>query len=99
MLKKVINKVSGIEDTVVDSFNIVDISDLKGPIVSMFHNTLDYGDKYVARIFDFEKPTNIIILRDSIEEIEADVKKSFGISFFVGRHEDDVKSLIGSWFI
>lgn len=99
MLKKAINKALGTADMIVDSFKIVDISDLEVPMVNMYKQPDDYNDKYVARIYDLIRPTNTIILRDTFEELEEDIKKSFDALFYVKRTDDDDLSLIGSWFI
>lgn len=41
----------------------------KMPMITVFYNTADYPEKYVARLFFFEKPTEAVAVRDTLSEI------------------------------
>lgn len=56
--------------TEVKSFTEIDTSELKQPIICVFNKPDDYPDKYVARLFEGTAPTNIIITRNTVEEIQ-----------------------------
>ena len=63
--------------TEVKSFADVDTSELKQPIICVFNKPDDYPDKYVARLFEGTAPTNIIITRNTVEEIREDITRRF----------------------
>jgi hypothetical protein len=39
------------------------------PIISVFYNTADIPMKYAARLFEFNRPTNVVVIKDTLEEI------------------------------
>lgn len=53
----------------VTSWEQVDFSDMKMPIITVFQYPFDYPQKYVARLFDIENPTNVIMLGDNYEQL------------------------------
>ena len=83
-------------DKKVNSIKEVDLSGLKMPMAAVYQNPLDYPDKVVARIFDMDKPTDTVIVKESLEEIQKDIKENTSL-IFVERGADDVKSLVGVW--
>lgn len=99
MLKEIINKISGKKEKVVDSFRNVDISDLKIPQITIYHLTKDYGEKYVARIWDLNKCTNTLVMKDSLEDIEQDIKQAFDIYAVFPRLPDDDPVIVKTFFI
>lgn len=57
-------------DIVVRDFSCVDMSEIKMPIITIFNNkTIEYTGYYVARIYDSEKPTNVVVLHSELEEL------------------------------
>lgn len=81
----------------VRSFAEVDTSSLRQPIICVFRNPEDYPDKCVARIFDGTKPTNIVITRDTVEEIRKDIVSRFPDKLPFARCKEDHKSVVESW--
>lgn len=81
----------------VKSFAEVDTSDLRQPIICVFRNPKDYQDKCVARIFDGTKPTNIVITRDTVDEIREDIVRRFPDKLPFARCKEDHKSVVESW--
>lgn len=61
----------------IRSFEEVDISELRQPIICVYRYPEDYRNKCVARIFDGVRPTNIVITRNTVEQIREDIKKMF----------------------
>jgi hypothetical protein len=53
----------------VKSWDQVDFSDIKVPIITIYKYPLDYPQKYVARLFDITNPTNVFMLGDNYEEL------------------------------
>ena len=83
--------------TEVKSFADVDTSELKHPIICVFNRPDDYPDKCVARLFEGAAPTNIIITRNTVEEIREDITKRFPAMLPFGRNREDHKSVVESW--
>lgn len=96
MQKKCTEKVRMKMDKKVNSIKEVDLSGLEFPVVAVYKNPLDYPDKVVARIFEMNKPTDTVIVKERLEEIQKDIKENTGL-IFVERGADDVKSLVGVW--
>jgi hypothetical protein len=78
-INKPLNKVAN------DFFN-VDFSEIMLPIIVVTERPSDYPDKYVARLFDTDLPTNVIMIKDTIEEIREGIPKHF---FKLMPHVDD----------
>lgn len=83
--------------TEVKSFADVDTSELKQPIICVFNKPDDYTDKYVARLFEGTAPTNIIITRNTVEEIREDITRRFPAMLPFERNKEDHKSVVESW--
>jgi hypothetical protein len=79
---------------VVDFFN-VDFSDLKMPVIVIFFDPIDVPDQYVARIFDLDKPTDTMTIRDTLEEIRATMPPRFAAKLL--RHQEDHVSVVEYW--
>ena len=83
--------------TEVKSFTEIDTSELKQPIICVFNKPVDYPDKYVARLFEGTAPTNIIITRNTVEEIREDITRRFPAMLPFARSKEDHKSVVESW--
>ena len=58
------------EDKVVKSFDMRILEKMTTiPIITVCYNTEDYPGKYVARLWDVDKPTNMVAIAESLEEI------------------------------
>ncbi len=56
---------------VVESFEDVDCSVLKFPIFVIYDRPKDFPDKIVLRIWDVDKPTNVVMLFDDLGDARA----------------------------
>lgn len=81
----------------VETLMNVDISSLKMVIIAVYEHPDDYPDKCVARIYDIDRPTNIVILKDNIMELQQDIRKAFPDKHPFPRGSEDVKCLIEAW--
>lgn len=80
----------------VESIQKVDFSGLKVPFVAVYKHPEDFPDKCVARIYELDKPTDTLMVKDTVEEIEADIRKHTGMTF-LPRGTADAPSLVGVW--
>lgn len=83
-------------DKIAEKIVQIDVSDLEFPMIAIYANPKDYPGKYVARIFDLDKPTNTILLKDTLEELQNHIAESTTLSFFC-RGAGDVPELVGVW--
>lgn len=83
-------------DKCVSSIEELYLGYLKFPVAAVHVNPLDYPGKAIARIFDTDKPTNTVIIKDTLEEIMEDIRKNTTM-VFVPRGAEDAESLVGVW--
>ena len=85
---------------IVTSMKQVDPSSLKSPMIVVTEHPTDYPDKYVARIHDYKAgrfvPTDTIMLKDTLKEIQEDIKTNADLMFFTRGAEDD-ECIVGAW--
>lgn len=81
---------------VVNTMKEVDFEGMKLPMVAVYEKPLDFPDKYIARVFDCEKPTNVIIIRDSLQACQEDIKVA-GFLVCMERSLNDALSVVETW--
>lgn len=64
------------------------------PIIAIFKHPKDYPDKYVARVFDIDRPTFLAVTADTLEEIRECVPEGMQR---VPRSKLDAKEIVESW--
>lgn len=80
----------------VESIKEIDFSGLKVPFIAVYQHPEDFPEKYVARIYELDKPTDTLMVKDTLEEIEEDIRENTGMTF-IPRGTEDVLSLVGVW--
>lgn len=83
-------------DKTAESISGFDLSDLKFPIIVIYRHPEDYPDKYVARIFDITQPTDAVVIKDSLQELQKDISRNMSKTF-LPRDEKDDPCIVGSW--
>lgn len=83
-------------DKIAESISGFDLSDLKIPIIVIYRHSEDYPDKYVARIFDITQPTDAVVIKDSLQELQKDISRNMSKTF-IPRDEKDDPCIVGSW--
>ena len=84
------------QDKIVEKITQVDYTKIEVPMYAVYRNPANYPGKYVARLYDVDKPTNIVIIKDTLEEMQEyfDQKTSF---IYFRRGAGDVPELVGVW--
>lgn len=77
------------KDVIIESFNQVNVSRMKMPFIVIYDHPKDYLNSYVARLFDVNKPTNVVIVSKNLEELRNEIPK--GMVKFNRENEDDEK--------
>lgn len=85
-------------DKIVTSIHQIDISDLRFQIIAAYEHPDDYPDKCIARIFDMDRATDTVILKDTMEELYEDIGSRFPAAFFKAT-EYDLPSMKGCWIL
>lgn len=80
----------------VGSIKNVDLSGLRFPVIAVYESPADFKGKCVARVFDMDKPTDTIIVKDTAEEINEDIGRNTHMAY-MERDPNDVPSLVGMW--
>ena len=83
-------------DKKIQSIREYDLKGLQMPVIAVYKNPEDYPTCCVARIFDADKPTDTIMTKYALSEIEKDILKNTSM-VFIPRTPDDVDSLVGTW--
>lgn len=83
-------------DKVVKSIREIDLTGLRFPIIAIYKHPDDYPDKYVARIFDINRYTYTVILKDTLQELQEDISRNISKTF-IPRDEKDEPCMVGSW--
>ena len=66
------------------------------PFIAVYQHPEDFPEKCVARIYELDKPTDTIMVKDTLKEIETDIRENTGM-VFMPRGAEDVRSLVGVW--
>lgn len=89
------------KDKIVKTLKQIDMTELRMPVIAVYGtNQKEYPGKYVARVFDADKPTNAAIVMDDLEELRQRIEESMPEEFmgsFMDRGADDDPSLIGCY--
>lgn len=80
----------------VESIKEIDLSGLKVPFIAVYQHPENFPEKYVARIYELDKPTDTLMVKDTLEEIEEDIRENTRMTF-IPRGTEDVLSLVGVW--
>lgn len=83
---------------IVQSFSEVDFSEMVLPGIVIYNSPSDFDGVYVCRLYEMSisEPTDIIIVRSSLEECRKDINKS-GFYARLKRDTRDVLSIVEIW--
>ena len=82
-------------DIRAESINEIHLEAFQGLYIAEYHSAEEYPGKYVARIYAKGKPTNIVVIKDTQEELEEELSQT-GMTIFSPGAED-MPQLIGVW--
>ena len=81
----------------VESFLDVDLRKTILPIIALFENPEDYPECCVARLFDGERATDIVLKAETLGELREDIGIAFPYMNPIKRCEGDVRSFVEAW--
>lgn len=83
-------------DKHVSSMKEVDFSGMKLSMIVIYDHPIDYPEFYVARVFEVDKPTNVVMVKNTLEEIQKDITENTYKIFMPPSKYDDPK-IVGIW--
>lgn len=82
-------------DRIVTRFNYARlVKQTTMPIIMIFESPEDYPGKYVARVFDVDKPTNLAAVADTYEELQQAIPAGM---VRLERNEKDDPVILETW--
>lgn len=82
-------------DKQVENITQISLNKIRFPIIAVYKNPLDYPGKVVARVFDLNIPTEIMLLKETVEEMQQEIKKTGLV--FPPRKPKEYQTLVGTW--
>lgn len=81
------------KDFIVDMFDLERAS-VTFPIICVYDSPDDYPGKFVARLWNIDKPTRIIALADTAEEMRAKKPENMTV---IPHHPDEAAVIVETW--
>lgn len=57
------------KDCILNSFDNVDFSEMKAPIIVIYDHPSDYPKLWVARIWNIDRPTNVVVINENLNTL------------------------------
>lgn len=80
----------------IGSIQEVDSSGLKVPFIAVYKSPEDFPGQCVARIYELDRPTDTVMVKRTLAELQEDIREHTGKTF-IPRENEDVPSLVGVW--
>lgn len=81
---------------VANSIREVELKSLKFPTIGVYWHPTDFPRCCVARIFDGDMPTNVVILRRELKDLQSDIRENTKLTF-LPRGKGEPISIVGVW--
>jgi hypothetical protein len=88
------SKVEYYKDFVLKNFINVDFSEIKSAMIVIYDHPKDYPNSYVARIWDMDKPTNVVVANENIYVLRKLIPKNMGC---INKFETDDPCMLEIW--
>lgn len=80
----------------VNQIKEIDFTGYQVPMLVVFEHPKDYPDQYVARVFDLDEPKHIIMLKNTLVEMQREIQENTNM-IFTGRNKEDDPCIVGVW--
>lgn len=64
------------------------------PMIVIFNSPKDYPGKFVGRLWDLDKPTQVLTVKDTLEDVRNEIPFGF---INIGRHVSDDPVIVEVW--
>lgn len=82
------------KDFILKNFTNVDFSEIKEAMIVVYDHPKDYPNSYVARIWDTDKPTNVIVANENLDSLRSLIPKNMGC---INKFETDDPCMLEIW--
>lgn len=82
----------------INTFAEVEIREISNPVIVIYSNPSDYPGRFVARVWDLDKPTEILMVKKDIHEIREDIKSNIPTMVRLPRAKNDDLCIVETWF-
>lgn len=83
----------------INSFKEIDLSGVSIPSIVIYKNPKDYPEECVARIWSLDRPTDIIMVRNTVEELMAEVRGEYLDAYFIPPCDADDEKIVGTYIL
>ena len=87
---------SNMNDKIVEDIEQIDMSKLTLPSFAIYKNPTDYPGKSVARLFEGDKPTDVVLIKKNVRELHSLFRNRTRLTFFPPL-PGDPGNLVGVW--
>lgn len=87
-------KVEYHKDFILKSFTNVDFSEIKAAMIVIYDHPKDYPNSYVARIWDMDKPTNVVVANENLDMLRSLIPNGMGC---INKFETDDPCMLEIW--
>lgn len=81
------------KDIVIDVFE-PERANIEFPIICVYDRPDDYPEKIVARVWDLDRPTSMVMIADSIEDMRLRKPSSMIV---IPRDPEDARIIVETW--
>lgn len=82
------------KDCIVKDFDNVDFTEIKCAMIVIYDHPKDYPNKYVARVWDMNKPTNVVAINERLDILRTLIP---GGMIVCDRNKDDDPCILEVW--
>lgn len=83
----------------INSFKEVDLTEISLPSIVIYKNPKDYPKECVARIWSLDRPTDTIMVRNTAEELMAEVREEYLDAYFIPSCDADDETIVGTYIL
>ena len=87
-------KEESFKDFILKNFTNVDFTKIKAAMIVIYDHPKDYPNSYVARIWDMDKPTNVVVINENLVALRSLIPKDMS---FIERFETDDPCMVEIW--
>lgn len=87
-------KVEYYKDFILKNFTNVDFNEIKSAMIIIYDHPKDYPNSYVARIWDTDRPTNVIVANENLDILRNLMPKNMGC---INKFETDDPCMLEIW--
>lgn len=82
----------------INTFADIQIKEIGNPMIVIYSNPSDYPGYFVARVWNLDKPTELLMAKKDIHEIREDIKTNMPTMVRLPRAKNDDPCIVETWF-